>query len=98
MYNYSSIESNTNEKMIMACCTFHYIDLGEGEADGLCHALNLTLQLSIWQWSEFIKQWGDVVCVDSHQNLQSKIGGTDQFTFSFSHRRQHSSKASKTDQ
>ncbi len=70
----------------MVCCTFHYIDLGEGEVDGLCHGLNLTLQLSIWQRSEFIKQRGDVVCVDSHQNLESKMGGTVQLTFPFSHR------------
>ncbi len=82
----------------MVCCTFNYIDLGEGEVDGLRHGLNLTLQLSIWQRSEFIKQRGDVVCVDSHQNLESKIRGTVQLTFSFFSQITHSANARKTDQ
>lgn len=56
--------------------TFYHIDLGEWEADGLGHAFNVRFQLSFWQRGEFIKQRGDVVGVDGHQNLHVVEGET----------------------
>ena len=50
--------------------TFHNKKFGQREVDACSQLLNLSSQLPLWQGSELVKQWGNVVSIDGDQQLK----------------------------
>lgn len=57
--------------MKLSYFTFNYINLREGEAYTLGHRLNVSLQLSFWQWSKLVEQRSNVVSIDCDKHLRT---------------------------
>lgn len=56
----------------ICCITFNNIDLSEREVYALGHRLNVSLQISLGQHSELVKQRSDVISIDGDEYLQTQ--------------------------